>query len=664
VAQALAPLTQEDRAAIAAWRAKAPKSVPEPVLAALDQHEALFDGLSGSRYRLAQILVELRRALGITPASERRNCKDPLGPLSNGDGKRPKSKREQLELNVERYDTLAKWHKGIAKRHRRKVKAIKGKLMKMPVGIGEDERTDAEREQDDAEVGEHMARLRLGGGSDPAFESSKEAFMTGAQIASEEETILVPAPIGEDKDTKVLATVVEERERYDFSFSVRRIVVNVEKKVIEGADGERHMVSASTANIGPPRYEVTWEFLAHMTILVVQYAMPMNRLGGLLSTDAKQFRAGTLARLLRYVAQRFAPIYLHLVDCLADSAIITGDDTSARVVEVGRYFAQAKPEEAPPWQRYRTSEAASRSIREQNDASLAAMLASELGFEFGRRTGDGTKISLHTTTMSGRSDANDPRSLIVAYRSHLGGFGNLLEMLLLKRRKSARSLTVQSDLATVNLVADEKLIERFDIRYAGCASHARRPFVLYEHEDPDNCARMLHLFKGLFMHEHGLNLLGRNRKNVLAVRDVDSRALWVEIKEVAQDISKRWSRETKLGEGARYIIRHFDKLTTYLDEPRLDLSNNFSERMLRLEKLIEASSLFRTTLEGRFALDVMRSVLQTAVAARAALQPYVLSVLRADPDQVEKYPERFTPRAWADANNPSTNAEADLSAEN
>jgi len=649
---------------LAAWRAKPHKSVPDPVLVVLDQHEALVNCLADNRQKLTQFLVELRRALGITPASERRNCKDPLGPTSNGDGKRPKSKREQLELNAERYETLANWHQAIAKRHRRKVKAIKGKLMKIPPGLGEDERTEEEKAQDKAAIRAHMARLRLGGGADPAFESAKEAFMTGAQVATDQETRQLPAPIDGDTDAKVLGTVVEERSRYDFTFTVRRVVVNVEKKVIEGADGERHMVSASTAELGPPRYAVTWEFLAHMAILVVQYAMPMNRLGGLLSTEAKRFTAGTLARLLRYVALRFAPIYLHLVDSLADSAIIAGDDTSARVVEVGRYFAQVEPEDPPPWQRYRTSEAASRSIREQKDESLAAMLATELGFEFERRTGEGTKKSLHTTTLSGRSEANDPRSLVVVYRSHLGGFGNLLEMLLWKRRKSARSLTVQSDLATVNLVADDKLIERFDICYVGCASHARRPFALYEHEDPDNCARMLHLFRGLFMHEHGLNLFGRNRKNVLAVRGVDSRALWAEIKEVAEDISKRWSRETKLGEGARYITRHFDKLTAYLDDPRLELTNNFSERMLRLEKLIEASSLFRTTLEGRFALDVMRSLLQTAVAARAPLQPYVLSVLRAEPDEVSKSPERFTPRAWAEANKPLANGAANLSAEN
>jgi phytoene dehydrogenase-like protein len=157
---------------------------------------------------------------------------------------------------------------------------------------------------------------------------------------------------------------------------------------------------------------------------------------------------------------------------------------------------------------------------------------------------------------------------------------------------------------------------------------------------------MLHMFKGLFMHEHGLNLFGRNEQNVRVVRGVDSRAQWQEIKELAEEMSTRWSRETKLGEGTRYITRNFAKLTAYLDDPRLELTNNHSERMLRLEKLIEASSLFRTSLEGRFALDIMRSVLQTAVAARAPLQEYILSVLRASPAEVAAAPGLFTPREW------------------
>jgi hypothetical protein len=648
----LRPLSEAERAELEAWLGQHGASLPELVRAALEQHHALCEGLSGSRQKLSQVLFELRRALGIIAASERRQSRDPLGPVSNGDRARAKSERERLELDAERLQTLAAWHKGLAERHGRKVKAVRRRLMKMPVDPEpeEYEQSEEEKAQIAACVREEMARMRLGGGAQPAFESSKEAFMTGAQVATSEETVTLPAPVDEKRDGKVLDTMVEERERFDFSFEVKRLVVQVEKKVVQGGDGERHVVSASTAALGPPGYAVTWGFLAHMVVLVVQYAMPMNRLAQLLSTDAKRFTAGALARMLRYVARRFAPIYLELFDTLADSDILSGDDTSCRVTEVSRYLA-AKPEavESPPWQGYRNPEAAQAQL-EAGDKSLAAMLAAELGFEFERRTGDGTKKALHTTTISGRSEGDDPRSLIVLYRSHLGGFGNLLETLLSQRSPQRKALTIQSDLATVNLVADEELRRRFDIRYVGCASHARRPFALYEDEAPEYCAAMLHMFKGLFIHEHGLNVFGRNEQNVRAVRDVDSRAQWQEIRELAEDMSRFWSRETKLGEGARYITRNFAKLTAYLDDPRLDLTNNFSERMLRLEKLIEASSLFRTSLEGRFALDIMRSVLQTAVAARAPLQEYILSVLRTPPAIVAAAPGLFTPREWAAVN--------------
>lgn len=647
----LTPLGEAERVELAAWLAEHGASLPEPVRVALEQYAALADGLRGSRHKLSQVLAELRRAMGITPASERRKNPDPLGPLSNGDNKRPKSERERLELGAARLATLSDWHKALAKKQDKKCRAMRRKLMKLPADqepeFDEDEElTDAEKAATAAEVREQMERYKLGGGAQPAFESSKQAFITGAQVTTTEETIPLPAPFDAERDGKLVDTVVEERERFDFSFTVRRVTLEVEKKVVLGQDGERRILSPSTAAIGPPRYSVTWEFLAHMSVLVVQYAMPMNRLATLLSTEHKRFSAGALARMLRYVAQRFQPIYLTLLDSLADSDILSGDDTSCRVIEVSRYFAEPG-DSPPPWQSYGTA-AVARQHLASGDSSLAAALAAELGFEFERRTGDGKKKALHTTTLSGRADRDDPRSLIVLYRSQLGGLGNLLETLLQKRSPKHRALTLQSDLSTVNLVADEELLRRFAITHVGCASHARRPFALYEHEDPEMCPMMLHMFKGLFIHEHGLSLLGRNEENVTAIRGIDSRAQWDDIKDLAELMSLRWSAATKLGEGARYITRNFAKLTAYLDNPRLDLTNNFSERMLRLEKLIEASSLFRTTLEGRFALDIMRTVLQTAIAARAPLQDYLLGVLRADPQDVAADPARFAPRQWVD----------------
>jgi hypothetical protein len=648
----LAPLTPAQRDELQAWTLQHEASLPQVVRAALQQHSALCDGLAGSRRKLSQVLLQLRRALSISASSERRSSGNPLGPVAHGRHKRAMSERERLEFDIARYERLSAWHKGLTMKHGRKLQVTRSKLMQMPVDPGrdDDEPSDEEKAADAAEVREHMARLQLGGTAEPALKSSVEAFMTGAQVATIEDTRALPAPAVSEQDGKVIDTIIEDRERFDFTFTVRRLTLRVEKKIVETPDGERRVISASTAELGPPRYAVTWDFLAHMTVLVVQYAMPMNRLATLLSTETKRFSAGSLARLLRYVAERFTPIYTTLFDSLADATILSGDDTSCRVLEVSRYFAQQDNDRAsPPWHDYRTIDSA-QTLLQQGDDSLAAELASELGFEHGRRNGNGTKKALHTTTISGRSDPDDPHSLVVFYRSHLGGFGDLLQMLLHKRNPKQTELTILSDLSSVNLVTDAELLRLFTFRYAGCTSHARRPFALYEHEDPEYCGAMLHLFKGLFIHERGLDLVGRNADNVAAVRGVDSRDLWRQIKTLALEMSDNWSRETKLGEGTRYISRNYDKLTAYLDDPRLSITNNFSERMLRLEKLIENSSLFRTTLEGRFALDIMRSVLQTAVAARAPLQTYLLAVLRANPVEIAMNPERFTPRAWAAAN--------------
>ncbi|MBC7659786.1 MAG: transposase, partial [Chitinophagaceae bacterium] len=135
-------------------------------------------------------------------------------------------------------------------------------------------------------------------------------------------------------------------------------------------------------------------------------------------------------------------------------------------------------------------------------------------------------------------------------------------------------------------VSDAKLAELFNLELAGCTSHARRPFALYEDEDPEFCGAMLHYFKGLYIYEKALDLNGRNALNVLAVRHVDSRQMWEDIRCLATIMLQKWSKATKLGAAAFYILRHFVKLTAYLENPIISIFNDFSERMLRMENLI------------------------------------------------------------------------------
>ena len=106
-----------------------------------------------------------------------------------------------------------------------------------------------------------------------------------------------------------------------------------------------------------------------------------------------------------------------------------------------------------------------------------------------------------------------------------------------------------------------------------------------------------------------------------------------------------------------FILRHFKKLTAYLENPRLSISNDFSERLLRMEKLIQANAFFRNSLEGRFVLDINRSIFQTAIAAHAPILDYVTFVLRASPEEVDANPEAFTALAYTRNNLPSNGEE-------
>jgi hypothetical protein len=64
--------------------------------------------------------------------------------------------------------------------------------------------------------------------------------------------------------------------------------------------------------------------------------------------------------------------------------------------------------------------------------------------------------------------------------------------------------------------------------------------------------------------------------------------------------------------------------------------------MLHLDKLIEASSVFRASPSGRFVLDVVRPVLQTADAVGAPLQECVLHIVQNPPEHIAAAPEQFT----------------------
>ncbi|MFC1610399.1 transposase [Myxococcota bacterium] len=690
----IAKLSLEQRKEIIGWLAAHIETAPAPFRPLL---ESILDQLTAAQISKKDFNAhsrKLARVLGLVPSSERRRSSgNPLAGLKTSSRRRPKNKWERLKEEPDKSDALAQYHQALVGSHIDKRDKLDERLRGMvdesdttqgqeidfDTPVEEIEISEERRAQISQESKELVRRLELGDGeADPALRSATESLMNASVVSTDEDQVLLEAELPEDvSEEDVVKTMTDTRVRYDFSVAVTRVELDVEKKVVKTKDGKRRVISASTSEYGPPRYAVTWNALATLAVLIAQFAMPMNRLATMLTTAVKRFTASSLSRMAHYVAERLVPIYLELFDHLADSEVLAGDDTSCRVVEVSSYFSKplkkGKERRPAPWAPYRTSEDAEECYafylkmrddlfkkREEGERaaikahaprpSLSLLVGRELTFESQKRHGQGPKQSLNTTVLTGRHVADDPRSLVVFYRSHLGSLGNLLEMLLRRRKPSARKVNVQSDLSTTNLVTDPELTSRFEIELFGCMSHARRPFALYEDQDPIETPSILHFFKGLVLHEHLLDRHGRNRENVLAVRGTDCLKMWNLIKESATRIAKKWSKATPLGAGARYIIKHFKRLTAYLSDPRLELTNNLRERMLRTEKLIEKSSMFRKTVEGRAVLDILRTIIQTAVAAEVPVQEYLVDVLKTDPDEIAEHPERYTPRAWAARN--------------
>lgn len=639
-------LGPEELEQIDLWLASNSDQIPEVVKYALSHYNHLMVGLGGNAHQLRSTLIQLRLALGIIPSSERRRSSgDPIGAMGQAGDAKPRNAKEKLELSIANLNRLKDWHKDLARRSARRSKRLRDKL----VAMDDAERTDEERVQDQKESGEFVARLQLGDGPDPVFESPKQAFMLGNDVRVEEEQALALVDPELLQGEQIVERLIDQRTRYDFDITLTEIKIGVEKVIVKDADSSTRIISASTRGIGPARSDVTWEFLANLAIMVAQYAMPFNRLAALLSSPGKRFTAATMSKKFAYVAQRFVPVYLQNFRSLANAPIYSGDDTKTRVTEFDRHLkrTQAGGTDDPPWKDFATADVAEKTLQREVTSGLGVQTSFLLGFESGRKDGSGAKRELKTSVIWGRSEADNPRSALIFYRSHIGAFGNLLSICLGARDPDKKSVIVQSDLSSANLVNDHQLTECFSIEYAGCASHARRPFAIHETDAPDYCSAMLHLFKGLYIDERGLDIVGRNEANIRAVRDIDSRQTWEEIRELAIMIGEDWPKKSPIGGAANYIIRHYKKLTAYLDNPSIAISNDFSERMLRMENLIEANSMFRTSLEGRFALDINRSILQTAIAAQVPLQDYVAYVMRASAEDVAARPEEYTALAYS-----------------
>jgi hypothetical protein len=592
-------VSKQELIGLMAW-VKTAEDVPIEVRVGLNRVFAVYSNLVQGASRAKKTLTTLRQAMGIIPKSERgKSLKQdtqaqPAAELVSTEGWDPEK--------IQKFEELQE-----------KMKELK-------------------RQKSD-----YQLRLKSFGPL-PVLEPEQMSF----ELARPNE-MLFSFPVGYREETKMEPKV----ERMKFfgkakglhvahdkpkRVEVKLVVTEIEYKVETVTDPETgKSARASMAEYGPEGCLYTWKGIANLMKLHVGFAIPLNRLS--LMIGQPEFTPTNIYRALRRTALSLLPVYLYLAEELSDAAILSGDDTTTKVLET----------------------------REASDPeALSRQIDEELGFTHSYAGGKGVKRALNVSLLVGKPKP-DPRSTIRFFRTHVGSVGNLLNTVLTWRNPKSGAVIFQGDLSSTNLPSPE-MRELFQLALAGCGAHARRPFFRYREDDESLCYFMLSGFLILSRIENRIDARGRTTERVLKMRGRYGRWVWHALRNrciaattgivpspgtyPAGITPNVWPPGSELYRAANYVINHFESLTLYLDHAGLEYTNNGSERGVRIEKSMLDSSKFRKTRDGRAVLDVLRTINSTCTAAEIDPEDYLRYVNKYG-HELHDHPEKFTPYAVA-----------------
>jgi transposase len=148
-------------------------------------------------------------------------------------------------------------------------------------------------------------------------------------------------------------------------------------------------------------------------------------------------------------------------------------------------------------------------------------------------------------------------------------------------------------------------------RRAGCWGHARRGYFKCLKDVPDSAfmlERIVELYKVEY-HAAERGFLGTDAHREL--RQALSKPVIEQIKTWCQEQQSLHVPKSPLGQAIGYTLKQWDALTVFLDDPKIGLDNNVSERALRIQALGRKNFLFVGHDEAGQNLAILQSIVAT-----------------------------------------------------
>lgn len=160
----------------------------------------------------------------------------------------------------------------------------------------------------------------------------------------------------------------------------------------------------------------------------------------------------------------------------------------------------------------------------------------------------------------------------------------------------------------------------------GCLAHARRRFVALLDAEPE-ASRAVEFFQLIYAIEKIANQRALTHEARKTLRQQRTRPLMEKLKRWAEAMRGRYPPASALRKAVNYLLNHWTALTRFLDDARLPLDNNETERQIRIFALDRKNSLFAGSHAGAERAAVMYSIICTCLLAGVNPQAYIADVL-------------------------------------
>lgn len=356
------------------------------------------------------------------------------------------------------------------------------------------------------------------------------------------------------------------------AFGPEAAVEGLDERVVGRFAGPRE-VQRDTALLGP-QIQITRHELAALIDAKYHWHLPLYRQAQMLATHGIAIDRSTLAFWVGYAAQELKPLWHRLRQLLLASSKLCVDETPAPVLDPGR----------------------------------------------GRtKTGYFWALSRDDRPWAGP----DPPGVVYAYAPGRGAVHGL------RLLEGYRGIIHCDGYQAYKTMTRETRADALSGTLAFCWAHLRRQFVKIEREAapaPAPVAReALERIAQLYAVEKALR--GRSDAERRAGRQVHARPLATALKQWFEAKLDHLAQKSDTAKALRYALRHWDGLTLYLDDGRIEMDTNAVERAMRPIKLNAKNSLFAGCDEGAENWAVLASLIETCKLNGVSAEHWLADVL-------------------------------------